>query len=832
LRSVTKAFLRYLPRRRSLSLLQIVGIACGVAAVVGMVFSARSAFVSFSRAVDFLNGNTTHFLERTAGPIEEAVLIDIMKDPAVEDFSPVIDRVIRLQSGEPIRLLAIDPFLDRSLRPDMSGVRDENRSGKEKNGLAYLSFLFDSHSCLMDEPTASRLGLQPGNAIRTSKGSFRILATFPSTSSEPLLVIDISHAQSLFRLPGKVDRIDLMLNDEKGFRSRLGQGFRIQSVRERNRLYSSMLDAFRLNLEALSLIALFVGIFLIYNTTMFSVISRRKDAGILRSLGAGRREILLAFFCEILLFGLSGGILGGVLGYLLTYLLTGLVGQTVSNLYFFLKPTPLPWSWWIVVVGAFFGCSASILGSLFPLLDLIHASPVATLQGRTVLKNSTTGLRRVTITGLAFLLLTLVLLALSSLHVYVGFAAAFALLFGSSLLAGLFVAVTALPMRWALGLVGGLPGRIAGGNLRKNLSRTSVATAAFMIALSMSVGLASMIGSFRQSLVWWMGTQLRADIYVGYAAEGTTIPEGLYNDLKAVDGIGGFDPYRNVQMPYRDTSITIVAVSAEVLQKYTSFGWLKGGNENWEPVKKGEIIISESFSRAFHVQSGQTVTLVGRKGPHRFRVAAVFYDYTTERGLVMMDRSTYLSVFGDPTINSLGIFIDSGNPEKERLLHKVRSMAASYGLPVYSLAGLRHRILSVFDSTFAVTRSMRILAIIVAFFGITGALLTLFIERQREFGIYRALGFSTKQVAVMTVMEGLGMGLISFLGSIVVGTILAVILIKVINLRSFNWTIFYYPSADPYLWTGIAAVLASITASIYPVFKIWRTYPHMQMREE
>jgi putative ABC transport system permease protein len=153
-------------------------------------------------------------------------------------------------------------------------------------------------------------------------------------------------------------------------------------------------------------------------------------------------------------------------------------------------------------------------------------------------------------------------------------------------------------------------------------------------------------------------------------------------------------------------------------------------------------------------------------------------------------------------------------------------------LPVFSLDQIRANVLSVFDSTFAVTRSMRILAIIVAFFGIAGALLTLYIERQREFGIYRALGFSTRQVATMTLMEGVGMGMVSFVLSIVVGTVLAIILIKVINLHSFNWTIFYYPSAGPYVLAGITAILASVGAAVYPIWRILRTYPHMQLREE
>src|SRR5208337_4006386 len=111
---------------------------------------------------------------------------------------------------------------------------------------------------------------------------------------------------------------DLVLGDESDFLVRHRQGFRVQSVRQKELMYEGMLDAFRLNLQALSLIALFVGVFLIYNTTMFTVVSRRRDAGILRSLGASRTEVVMAFLSEVLVFGLVGGLLGGLFGYVLS----------------------------------------------------------------------------------------------------------------------------------------------------------------------------------------------------------------------------------------------------------------------------------------------------------------------------------------------------------------------------------------------------------------------------------------------------------------------------------------------------------------------------------
>jgi putative ABC transport system permease protein len=198
----------------------------------------------------------------------------------------------------------------------------------------------------------------------------------------------------------------------------------------------------------------------------------------------------------------------------------------------------------------------------------------------------------------------------------------------------------------------------------------------------------------------------------------------------------------------------------------------------------------------------------------------------------MMDHSTYLAVFGDHTINSVDFFLDASNPRRQDLLRQIRDEAKRWGLPVTTRDQVHGNILGVFDATFAVTRSMRVMTIIVAFFGIAGALLALFMERQREFGIYRALGFSTRQVAGVTLMEGLGMGIVSFLLSTGVGTVLSLLLIRVINLRSFNWTVFFHFSWEPYLLAAATAILASVGAAAYPIWRVYRTYPQMQIREE
>ena len=85
---VMRAFLRSLLRRRALTLIQLAGVACGVAAVVGMVLASNAAIDSFGKAVDFLQGRSTHSLSRPVGPLPESVLADLMIDPAVTAFAP------------------------------------------------------------------------------------------------------------------------------------------------------------------------------------------------------------------------------------------------------------------------------------------------------------------------------------------------------------------------------------------------------------------------------------------------------------------------------------------------------------------------------------------------------------------------------------------------------------------------------------------------------------------------------------------------------------------------------------------------------------------------
>ena len=264
---------------------------------------------------------------------------------------------MRLEGDEKIRLLGLDPFLDREIRSITDRIGESESSDVRQQ--VFSSFLFDSGAVLVDAGTAKRLGLSAGSILKTSQGPLQVVYVFPNPTGEPLIVADIGHAQELFGMRGYIDRVDMVIIDEEPFRARWARGFRIESNHQKAETLAALLGAFRLNLQVLSLFALFVGVFLISDTAMFAVVS-----------GAGTPEFFWLsvlrdvrsqpLFVEVLLLGAAGGALGGLLGYLLSGFLVKVVGNAISTLYFFLKPAALPWSFWNLAGGIFLGAAASL----------------------------------------------------------------------------------------------------------------------------------------------------------------------------------------------------------------------------------------------------------------------------------------------------------------------------------------------------------------------------------------------------------------------------------------------------------------------------------------
>jgi len=254
--------------------------------------------------------------------------------------------------------------------------------------------------------------------------------------------------------------------------------------------------------------------------------------------------------------------------------------------------------------------------------------------------------------------------------------------------------------------------------------------------------------------------------------------------------------------------------------------------EIWDRVKRGAVVVSEPFAyRRGLPDRGGTVELRTDRGLRTFPVAGIFYDYTTDQGLVLMSRNVYESWFDDRGISSLGVYVAEGRAPEE-VADALRGALAGRALLVTPNRALRAQALRIFDRTFAVTDALRLLAVAVAFIGVWSALLALQVERTRELATLSALGLTPVQLLKLTTLETGLMGLLAGVFSWPTGQLLAVILVDVINVRSFGWTMRLVPSPGVFAEALAISVLAAALASVYPLVRLLRLPLAEALRQE
>jgi putative ABC transport system permease protein len=617
-------------------------------------------------------------------------------------------------------------------------------------------------------------------------------------------------------------------------RRHLPPGVELSPAARRDRVFDAMLRSFELNITALSLLSLFVGFFLIYNTVVFMVLQRRRDFGILLTLGYSHPQLTLALLLEVIVLAAAGSLLGLLWGWLLATHSITVISRTISDLYFFLQPGPVWPDIAFIRRGLAVGIGAGLCGAALPALELHQSTIVRLLSRRAVEDRAFRARYRIAGGGVIVCLLSVAVSLIPGKTPYFGFAGAFGVCLGFALMTPLFVdrliaACLALGSRRL-----SIKQKLALSAVTRRLSRTAPAIAALMVALAMSLGISLMIGSFRATLADWFVTNIQGDFYVSggdkdYGAN--TLAPGIRQAVAARPEVAAMNRYRNLRYRYGDHIIRLSGIDAEVMKHHSRYQFIDRQEVNpWDALAAGKIMVTESFARKFDVGPGDTLTLGGFHGEECFEITAVYRDYITEHGIVAMDYATFSRFMHDNEVNSLALFL---RPDTDRQAFRrvLADITAGTGHRLYANGELRQRIMDIFDRSFAITISTRFIAVLVAFFGIVSALLSIYLESEREYGILRALGLSRGEIFRLSLTQSAGMGLLAALLAGACGPALAWILIKVINLKSFNWTIDMHVTPGIFIATLGIAVGAALVSGLYPAWRIARSRPSFQMRE-
>ena len=844
---IIRLALRYISRRLFQSALLVLGVALGVAVVIAIDIANQSASRAFTLSSESLVGRATHQIVGGPNGFSTDLYTRLRLELGIKLSAPVVTEFVRIAgSDQALRLLGVDPLAEPPFRAYLA---DE---GDEADYAALNRLIAEPGAVVISQSLAQRLGLAIEDSLQISAGgsfnSARLIGILQPDNNasrqalDDLIISDIATAQEMIGMSGRLSRIDLILDAEQvaPLSAALPPGISLVDVKEEKAL-SQMIAAFELNLQAMSLLALVVGLFLIYNTVTFSVVQRRGVIGIMRSLGTTRGQIFRFILLEAFILGLIGTALGLALGIILGRGAVALVSQTISDLYFSVNVQGISVSLQTLLKGALIGVAASLLAAALPSWEATRTPPAGVMK-RSNEEEATSRLLPVMTVGAVLLnLLGFVLLGARD-SLALGFAALLCIIIGGALFTPAALVLAMRLLQAPSGALFGPLGRLATRAVIRSLSRTAVAVAALTVAVSVIVGVSAMIGSFRLTVADWLASSLGAQIYVSPPLFASNNPSvDVDREVKAialgVPGVRAVSAARHVSVSAPDfpdlPPVNLLASDFDIAGDKRRFKWSNVTVEDHQAaLDAGKVMVSEPFAfrRGIDRERNQ-IALNTDTGAQTFDIFGVYYDYSTDQGTVYMARSVYDRYFADSSISSLGIFIDEGADSAE-VISELRARLVDYDLLVQDNAGLRAGALEVFDRTFAITIALRLLTTLVAFIGILSSLMALQLEHAREYGVMRATGMTARQLTQYAMIQTGLMGLVAGILALPIGVLLSLVLTYVINLRSFGWTMQF--SIQPGLLAEalLVAILAALLAGLYPALLLGRLKPAEALRRE
>ena len=843
-----RLLVRPLFREPARTALTVLAIALGVAVVLAIDLAGAAATGSFRSSMETLAGDNDLEVV-SAGGVPEAAVGTLAQMRFALRVSPRMEDVAVLpETKQTLPLIGLDLIGESGNYNGAKGAFDFGARGAEDAQVA-LRDLVSPDTIYVGSSLGRRAGERLELLINDQIKTYTVRGVYPDAQgNEAAIVMDIAAAQRALTRFGRVDRILIQVPKgesleiwQRRIQAALPPGLEVRPQGTGTAENRRMLQAFRWNLRLLSYISLVVGAFLIYNTIAVSVVRRRAEIGIVRALGASRATILGAFIGEAATFGVIGAALGIPLGRVMASGAVKLMAITVDALYVSSRPGVIALTAGSIVVALAIGGGVAVASAYAPAREAALVSPVeAMARGRREYDVRVNKLRDLFFAvGLAIAAAVAAQAPAIGGKPLFGYLSALLLIVASALAIPAFVDGVSRGSSGILRRAFGVEAMLASRSLRASLRRTAVLVAALSTAIAMMTSVGIMVGSFRQTVLLWMGDQLPADLYLRPAGDPAadrhpTISLELANAIAKLPGVAAVDRLRAYEITYDGLPATLASADLRVLGKYKNTAFFSGRSTERvlaELHDADAVVVSEPFTYKHHVKIGDTLKLSLGEAQPSFRIADVYYDYASERGNIIMDRNTMLKYLPDQAPSNLAVYVAPGTPV-EQVRAEIVQAAAGHRILIFSNGNLRGEAIRIFDRTFAITYALEAVAIIVAVMGVAGALLALVIDRRRELGLLRFLGSSKNQIRKLIVVEAALLGILANVAGVVLGFVMSLVLIFVINKQSFGWTIrFHWPVAV--LLGALSAVyVATVIAGLYPAELAVRLNPLEVVHDE
>lgn len=812
--------------------LTIIGVALGTASVISIQVLNQSALKTFDASLATLTGSAHIEVEGQNPLINEKIWSTIIETPGVKDAWPLlkIPGAVFTETSEKVLvdLVGID-----TMRPRHLDFTLTEQAPSQTDPSQWVA---------LPDKLAKRLNLKTQDSLLVVVGTEVVNLTLqqilPSETTRPMttsqvIFLDIALLQHKLGLKGKISSVLVKKNDGqpsnmliKALGKRLSPDFVLETISQKQQEAASLLGAFRLNLSALSMISFFVGVFLIWASIQASITQRRQDLGVMRCLGMTSTQVFAMIMVETIIVGIVGVSLGLPAGYFAAWLNLDTVSQTISNVYLLNAIESLPLDSKVIILGVATGILGCVLGGLGPTFQISKLPPKNLLHRE---KNSgpknNWPLKLISI-GLGQLFI--ILMAAPTIRAngpYGGFVMAAGTLLAIAMAAP---SIFWLPVKWYrpkhLGL--GFAARSLG---QRRLSGNALVLAALAITMCMTTGLTIMIKSFESTLNTWINRVIIADVYLSTATSGrgqAGFSSDVIGQVRQHPSTKYLDTLRQNTVSFRQESIKTLGVDMSLPGTVARFPLV---NQNYNKnitsdlINNKKVLITEPLARHHNLKAGSTLSFKAGGKEHSFEVAAVFHDYSSERGLIYMDTRYFLNIFGPSQPEGLAVYIKESANSGDTIGSLKKILGHIPGLDIRSNQTLKTQVIKLFHQTFAITNLLQFMALVIASFGILLALLVLATEEIPEVALMRSLGCLRHQIVWFYLLKGVVIASFAILLGWAGGSCLAYILINIMNPDFFGWSLVWRIPVADLITNAAVIILVAIFAALYPALLAART---------
>jgi len=600
------------------------------------------------------------------------------------------------------------------------------------------------------------------------------------------------------------------------------------TVSQKQQFTTDMLSAFQMNLGALGLVALLVCCYLVYNSLNLAVLQRQTDMNVLVALGAKPKQLFWVLLAEGLMIGVIGGAIGAVFGWLLSRFSYAEVSQSITALFHLpdAQTAAVYWSGPLLSMGL--GVLSCLVAAWFPARQATSISTASGLKNK-VREYQPGAANRAGWAGLGLLVASVLLVfyALETHSVWPGFGAIFLSLLGLSFMAPYILSLFARLFQNAQGA-----GLLMRASVQTHLFKLAIAIAALTVALSMAGSISVMVHSFRATFTEWLNLTIQADLYVKSESKGEApvgnLPTALEAKIRA--------------LPFVRNTLSLYLSRAYLKDREIDVGANQMGDPDFQKmihlisqverpyqqaVSQGGAIISEVLADKTGLSVGDSFPLYGQQVP----VLGVFQNFSSQRGMVYVDRSFYVRHLPNAKAAGLGIFMKPGTDPQKALI-ALRAQTTDWKLDFRISEQIKQKALQIFEQTFRLTRLLQTIAFGISLLAVVATLSTLVVERKGELSVLLALGSSPNQLKLALLMESLGLTAVALLLSGFGALSLSWILVEVINRFSFGWTIFIKIPWQDLFEIGGLITLGAVLATLAPARLISQLNPASILKAE